>query len=621
MTPHELHPSQGPWHDLPAGFADYLDLEARLSAPARSTALGRAALALDAAPSHIVDLGSGTGADAVALARRFPASRVHALDVSRELLDRVASAAVAAGVADQIEEHRVDLNDDWSSEIPTGVDLAWAALTLHHVGDPVAVLQQVFASLRPGGVFVLTELTGEARLTPVELGTGRAGLQDRITRALSHRPHTNANWSRLLADAGFDVVESHEHDFVARADTADGARYLEMQLRAQRERLVHEVTDDDLAALDAVIDALETGTSEISSSSGHTVWIAVRPQEALAGQTRQTIEHPDKAADTGGRAFGVLGSLEVDVVVVGGGSAGLAASVALARSRRKVVVIDAGQPRNAPAEGAHNVLGNEGIAPQDLLARGRAEAESYGVTILPGQVTRLSGTIDDFTVEVGDGSRRVHARRALLATGLVDDLPDVPGVEAGWGRTVLHCPFCHGWEVRDQRIAILTRDEVAIHHAMLFSQLSDQVTVFLHEAPDPTEEQWEQLAALNVSVVRPRVDRLVVEGAKVRAIQIDGGRTFEADAVVIAPRFNARTGLYEQLGGTAETTPFGKQIPTDPRGMTPVPGVWAAGNASEPMAMVVASTASGVATGSAVHGDLAFADLNQAVRARRAEHH
>ncbi|MGO3146493.1 MAG: NAD(P)/FAD-dependent oxidoreductase [Leucobacter sp.] len=320
-------------------------------------------------------------------------------------------------------------------------------------------------------------------------------------------------------------------------------------------------------------------------------------------------------------------NIEADVAVLGGGSAGLAAAIALARSLRSVVVIDGGEPRNAPAEGAHNVLGQEGISPLELLARGRAEAESYGVQFVYGQATGLTGEIDDFSVEVatnesapsadGRGTQQVQARRVVLATGLIDDLPDIPGVEAGWGRTVLHCPFCHGWEVRGQRIAILTRDEVALHQALLFGQLSDQVTVFLHDAPDPTDEQSEQLAALGVSVVRPRVERLVMEGVNVRGVEIEGGQVFAADAAVVVPKFNARTALFESLGGIPEATPFGTQIPADPRGQTSVSGVWAAGNANNPMAMVVASAASGVTVGSAIHGDLAMAELTTAVAERR----
>lgn len=337
------------------------------------------------------------------------------------------------------------------------------------------------------------------------------------------------------------------------------------------------------------------------------------------GRDGTTLDRPAEATRAGEQHPAPHGErVESEVVVVGGGSAGLAAAVALARSRRDVVVIDAGEPRNAPAEAAHNMLGQEGISPLDLLARGRAEAQAYGARVLAGRATGASGAVDDFTIEVDGGAYAVHARRVILATGLVDDLPAVPGVEEAWGCTVLHCPFCHGWEVRDRHIAILARDENAIHQAMLFSQLSDQVTLFLHEAPEPTKEQWEQLAALQVSVVRPRVERLVVDGTQVRAVEIAGGQSFAADAVVVAPRFLASTELYESLGGQPTTTPFGRQIDADPRGMTAIPGVWAAGNAANPMAMLMVATAAGVTAGAAVHGDLTFADLGRAVQARRA---
>jgi thioredoxin reductase/predicted O-methyltransferase YrrM len=524
MSTHDHHPAHEPWHDLPDGFADKLDFESKLNTPVRDAVLDQAALALGAPPRQIVDFGSGTGADAVALAERFPTARVHALDVSTELLDRVASAAAEAGIADRIERHLVDLNTDWTSTVPRDVDLAWASLSLHHLSDLTATLRRMLRSLKPGGVFVLTELTGEDRLAP--------------------------DWSTLLAEAGFASVERHDDE---------------------------NLTDADLSAI-----------------PGRAVWVAVRPES-------QAFE-----------------GFEADVAVLGGGFAGLAAAIALARSRRSVVVIDAGKPRNAPAAGAHNVLGHEGISPLELLDRGRAEAEAYGVRIISGQVTGVTGQIDDFTVQVGGESHRIHARRIILATGLVDDLPRIPGVEEGWGSTVLHCPFCHGWEVRDQRIGVLTRDELAMHQVMLFSQLSDQVTVFLNDAPEPSAEQWEQLGALKVSVVRPKIERLLMDGTQVRAVEVEGGDSFEIDAVAVVPKFNARTELYESLGGAAEETPFGVQIPADPRGLTEVPGVWAAGNASQPMAMVTGSAASGLSTGAAVHGDLSLADLNEAVRVRTA---
>jgi thioredoxin reductase len=304
------------------------------------------------------------------------------------------------------------------------------------------------------------------------------------------------------------------------------------------------------------------------------------------------------------------------VVVVGGGAAGLAAAIALARSRRTVIVVDAGQPRNARAAGAHNVLGHEGIPPLELLARGRPEAEAYGVRILNGLVTGASGVADAFTLEIDGGATRLSARRVILASGLVDDLPDIPGVGEAWGHSVLHCPFCHGWEVRDQRIAVIGRNENAMHQVLLFSQLSDDVTLFLHDAPEPSDEQWEQLAALGVRVVTPRVQRLVVDGTQVRAVEVDGGRSFEMDAVVVAPRFMARTELYEALDGESTLTPFGEHIDGDPRGVTAVPGVFVAGNTGQPMAMVAAAAASGVMAGAAAHGDLAAADLARAVAQR-----
>lgn len=307
----------------------------------------------------------------------------------------------------------------------------------------------------------------------------------------------------------------------------------------------------------------------------------------------------------------------MDVAVIGGGAAGLAAAVALGRSRRNVVVIDDGHPRNAPADAAHNVLGNEGISPLELLEKGRAEAKSYGVNFSQGRVSQIEGAIDDFTLSIDGDEQQVKARRIIIATGLVDELPDVPGVKEGWGATVLHCPFCHGWEVQDQKIAVLASTEMFAHQALLFRELSDNVTVFLNDKAEPAAEVLEQLDALEVPLVRGAVEKLVMDGNQVRAVQLESGESFDAEAVVVAPRFNSRTELLESLGGVAEETPFGRQIPTDPQGRTPVAGVWAAGNAAQAMAMVVSSAASGVSTGAAVHGDLAFADLNQKVQSRQ----
>ncbi len=170
-----------------------------------------------------------------------------------------------------------------------------------------------------------------------------------------------------------------------------------------------------------------------------------------------------------------------DVVVVGGGIAGLSGALTLGRARRSVLVVDAGEPRNAPASGVHGYLSRDGVAPAALLEAGRAEVCGYGVQVLDGRVDELASTGSGFTVGLEDG-RRVGARRLLVTTGLVDELPDVAGVRERWGRDVLHCPYCHGWEVRDRPLGVLGTSSRAVHQALLFRQWTDDLTLFVHTA-------------------------------------------------------------------------------------------------------------------------------------------
>jgi thioredoxin reductase len=215
-----------------------------------------------------------------------------------------------------------------------------------------------------------------------------------------------------------------------------------------------------------------------------------------------------------------------------------------------------------------------------------------------------------------DGATQ-RVRRLVLATGLVDELPDVPGVNELWGRSVLHCPYCHGWEVRDQRVGVLATSPVSVHQALLFRQLTDHVTLFLHTVDDLGDEAWEQLAALGVEVVTGVVDRLRSEAGELRAVVLQSGREVTVDALVVAPRFVARGDLYQQLGGTLTDHPMGAFVETDPMGRTAVDGVWAAGNTRDLSAMVSASSADGVRAGAAVNADLVMADAAAAVEARR----
>jgi thioredoxin reductase len=296
-----------------------------------------------------------------------------------------------------------------------------------------------------------------------------------------------------------------------------------------------------------------------------------------------------------------------DVVIIGGGAAGLSAAVALGRSLRSVVVVDAGEPRNAPAAGAHNLLGQEGIAPLELLAKGRREAESYGAEIRSGRAVGARRTDHGFEVDLEDGET-VRARRMLLATGLVDVLPEVPGVREFWGSSVLHCPYCHGWEVRGRRIGVLGTSPMSLHQTLLFRQLSDDVTLFLHTMDEPGREELAQLDALRVRVVPGTVQRLGAVNGVLRAVVLEDGTEYGVDAVVVAPRFAARAELYEQLGGSLTQDPKGAYIETDQMSRTKVDGVWAAGNASVLHAMVGASAAAGVFAGAAINADLVAED-------------
>ena len=315
-------------------------------------------------------------------------------------------------------------------------------------------------------------------------------------------------------------------------------------------------------------------------------------------------------------------SVKYDVVVVGGGAAGLSGAVALARSRRSVLVVDAGQPRNAPADGVHNYLGREGARPADLIADGRAELAGYGGQVVSGVVAAArKEDDDDFLVTLDDG-REMSARRLLVTTGLVDELPDLPGLAERWGRDVLHCPYCHGWEVRDQAIGILATGPNAVHQALLFRQLSADVVFFRHTGPVLAPEQAEQLTALGVRLVDGAVTGVEVTDERLTGVRLVTGEVVPRSALVVGPRFTARAGVLEALGVPAVDQEMGgsvvgSAVPADPTGATSVPGVWVAGNVSDLSAQVVVSAAAGLRAGAMINADLVGEDARAAVEAHR----
>jgi thioredoxin reductase len=269
-----------------------------------------------------------------------------------------------------------------------------------------------------------------------------------------------------------------------------------------------------------------------------------------------------------------------DVIIVGAGTGGLSTALTLARSRRSVVVIDGGEPRNARADGVHNYLTRDGTPPAELLALGRAEVLSYGARVVDGLAVSTERIDGGFAVTLDDGTVQ-QGRRLVIATGVWDELPDVPGVREGWGHSVIHCPYCHGWEVRDQRIGVLGTSPGSIHQALLFSQLSDDVTLYLHSL---------ELTDAETATIESRHVR-IIPGA------IASVESLGVDALVVSPVTHPRLDAFAGLGIT-------------PQNLHDVPGVWAIGNVAEPNAQVIGAAAAGVMAAARINGDLIESELH-----------
>ncbi|TFE36257.1 NAD(P)/FAD-dependent oxidoreductase [Streptomyces sp. ICN441] len=306
-----------------------------------------------------------------------------------------------------------------------------------------------------------------------------------------------------------------------------------------------------------------------------------------------------------------------DVAVIGGSAAGLAAALQISRQRRSVVVVDDGTPRNAPATHMHGYLGHEGAAPGELTEIGRAEVRAYGGEVLSGRVVGVHRRDDGrFRLDLTGGHTLV-ARRVLAATGVSDELPAIDGVAEGWGRGVVHCPFCHGFEVRDRRLVQIVTHPLGLHPTPLFRHLTDRLTVVLHDATGLDQEAVEALAASGVVVERGKVTRVLTgPDGEVSGVELGDGRVLEADAVVVGSRFRARADVLAGagLGTTPHPTGAGEVLAVDARGETAVPGIYAAGNVTDPSLQVLPSAAQGSQVGAMIAFSLAEEDMRAAVR-------
>ncbi|MFD1813346.1 NAD(P)/FAD-dependent oxidoreductase [Rhodococcus gannanensis] len=312
-----------------------------------------------------------------------------------------------------------------------------------------------------------------------------------------------------------------------------------------------------------------------------------------------------------------------DVVVVGGGAAGLGGALSLSRARRSVLVVDAGHPRNAPAAHMHNYLGREGMPPGELLRIGRGEIAGYGAEFLDGTVREVARDGSGFVVATATGER-IAARQVLVTSGLVDELPDVPGLADRWGREVLHCPYCHGWEVRDRPVGILATNSFAAHQALMWRQWSDDVVVFAHTGPEFDPADREKFAARGIEIVDGEVTGLEVRGDRLVGIRL-GERVIEREAIVVPPRFRVRADFLAGLGLAPVPMYMGDEVigthlPAEPTGATTVPGVWVAGNVTDMRAQVISAASAGVFVGSMINAALIEDDVTSAVSALRGSH-
>ncbi|WP_203935034.1 NAD(P)/FAD-dependent oxidoreductase [Virgisporangium ochraceum] len=296
---------------------------------------------------------------------------------------------------------------------------------------------------------------------------------------------------------------------------------------------------------------------------------------------------------------------QYDVIIIGGGAAGLSAALVLSRARRKVLVVDAGAPRNATAAHMHGYLSRDGLPPGELLAVGRKEVQHYGGEIVDG-LAGDSRTGFDVTLA---GGQCLSARRVLVTTGLRDELPDIPGLRQRWARDVLHCPYCHGHEVRDRQLGVLGGTPGAVRYAHIVRQWTHDLVYFTPPAT-LTDAERTQLTVRAVGIVEGTVEQLVVDDDQLRGVLMSDGCVVPRDALFVPPTFVPTGHLLAAIGCDTDQDGWAT---TDPTGRTSVPGVWAAGNVVDPRAQVITAAGAGSAAAIALNADLVDDDVRIAV--------
>ncbi len=297
-------------------------------------------------------------------------------------------------------------------------------------------------------------------------------------------------------------------------------------------------------------------------------------------------------------------SILYDVLIVGGSFAGLSAALQLGRARRRVVVFDSGLPRNRYAAAAHGVLGHDGKAPAALLGEARKQVSTYPtVALVSGEVAQASNAAGRFAVRLADG-RSFEGRRVILATGISDTLPDIPGLKERWGATVLHCPYCHGYEMRDRLLGVLATHPMAAHQAAMLPDWGPTV-YFSQGRFEPDEKARALLSARGVVIERQPVAALLGDAPPaLEAVALSDGRRVSVNALFVAPATQMASSIAHQLGCAFEEGVLGPVITTDDWKATTVRGVYAAGDAARAMHSITLAMADGAMAGVGAHQSL-----------------
>ncbi|WP_454817896.1 NAD(P)/FAD-dependent oxidoreductase [Labrys neptuniae] len=312
----------------------------------------------------------------------------------------------------------------------------------------------------------------------------------------------------------------------------------------------------------------------------------------IAASPLDGIDRPRHAADH-------------DVIIIGGSFAGVSAAMQLARARRRVLLVDGGQPRNRFVENAHGFLGQDGRPPREIIGTALAQLSAYPTFgFLAGQALQARKNGDFFEIDLGEKGT-VRGRRLILATGVGDDLPEIAGMRERWGLSIFSCPYCHGYEVADRRLGVIANHPMSAHQAVLVSDWGPTV-YFTQGRFEPDEELLPLFRMRKIEVERSPIVEIIGSGTAVEAVRSADGLTVPVEAIFTAPQTYLTSPLAEQLGCRIEDGPLGPLIGVDDQKRTSIEGVFAAGDVTSMMANATLASAAGVMAGVSAHRSLVF---------------